>query len=160
MKLLLFGLFSLFLFSINIEEVRQLYPDATEDSTKTNILHEKLSSITQKEDNTLFCYKGAVYTLKAKHAKAIKDKKAFFKEGASIIEAALAAEPDNIELRFIRLSVQENAPKILKYRDHIEKDKNFILGRLSKLKESSVKNLIYGFVKDSKTFSEEEKLGL
>lgn len=160
MKLLFVGFLSFFLFYINLEEARRLYPNAMEDASTTDMLHKKLSSISQNDDKTLYGYKGAVYTLKAKHAKAIKEKKEFFKEGVSIIEAAIAAEPDNIELRFIRLSVQENAPKILKYRDHIEEDKDFILGRLSKLKDGSVKNLIYKFVKDSKAFSDVEKSGL
>ncbi|PIB37860.1 hypothetical protein [Maribacter sp. 4G9] len=159
MKLVLVGFLSFFLFFIHIEEVRKLYPEAIEDTSKTDNLNELLATITLENNAVLYCYKGAVFTLKAKHAKTVKDKKEFFQEGVAIIEAAVASNPENIELRFIRLSVQENAPKIVKYRDAMEADKNFILQHFSELKGGSLKNMIQKYIKDSKAFSDTEKLG-
>lgn len=160
MKMLFFGFLSLIAYAISLDEVRSLYPKALDDASITNTLVEKLSSISQDEAIELYGYKGAVLTLKANHAKAIKDKKGFFKEGVSILEAAIASEPDNIELRFIRLSVQENAPKIVKYNDAINADKDFILDHFSGIKDNSLKNLIRKYVQDSKVFTNEEKSGL
>jgi hypothetical protein len=159
MKLVLVGFLSFFLFFIHIEEVRKLYPEAIEDTSKTDNLNELLATITLENNAVLYGYKGAVLTLKAKHAKTAKDKKEFFQEGVAIIEAAVASKPENIELRFIRLSVQENAPKIVKYRDAMEADKNFILQHFSELKGGSLKKMIQKYVKDSKAFSDTEKLG-
>lgn len=160
MKVILSAFLSFTILLISIEEARRLYPDAMEDASKTDILHQKLSDISLEDESVLYGYKGATYTLKAKHAKAIRDKKTFFKEGVAIIEASIAAEPDNIELRFIRLSVQENAPKILKYRDKIEVDKKYILAHLADLEDGSLRNLIHKYIKDSKTFTDSEKSGL
>lgn len=44
--------------------------------------------------------------------------------------------PDNIHLRYIRLFLQENTPKILGYTDNIEEDKSFLIIKL-KEKDSS-----------------------
>lgn len=158
MKSLLFAsLFFLLLFSTNIKEVRKMYPLAMEDSGITDELYKDLSNVSEADNIILYGYKGAILTLKAKHAKSIKEKKNFFKEGVGIIESALASNPDNIELRFIRLSVQENAPKIIKYNTKIEEDKNFILKNLDKLDNNSVKTLIRDYIRTSKLFTEVEK---
>jgi hypothetical protein len=45
-----------------------------------------------------------------------------FKSGHEKLESVLSKDTTNTELRFLRLIIQENAPKILKYRKEIEKD--------------------------------------
>ncbi|MBQ4913722.1 hypothetical protein J8L85_04690 [Maribacter sp. MMG018] len=158
MKSLLFGpLVFLLLFSMNLKEVRKMYPMAIEDPNVTDELYKDLSNVSEADNIILYGYKGATLTLKAKHAKSIKEKKNFFKKGADIIESALALNPDSIELHFIRLSVQENAPKILKYNTKIEEDKNFILKNHDKLDNNSIKTLIRDYIHTSKLFTEEEK---
>lgn len=160
MKMLLLGFLSFIAYSISLDEVRSLYPKAMDDASITNTLAEKLSAISQDDAIELYGYKGAVLTLKAEHAKTIKDKKGFFKEGINILETAIASEPGNIELRFIRLSVQENAPKIVKYNDAIDADKDFILDHFSGIRDGSLKKMIRNYIQDSKVFTDEEKSAL
>ena len=104
----------------------------------------------------LLAYKGAVLTLKAKFAEKRKDKKIFFKEGVTLIENAIDREESNLEIRYIRMSVQENAPKVLGYHKELENDKNFILKHYDTSK-SVVKDVIKAFVLRSDNFSAAEK---
>lgn len=161
MKSLWIGFFILFfLLPIGLKEARELYPMAMDDAEVADSLYKKLTTINLENNATLYGYKGAAYTLKAKHAKVIKDKKTYFKEGVAMIESAIALHPENVELRFVRLSVQENAPKIVNYREDLESDKSFILKNYPQIKDPTIKELIKKYSKDSKVFSEKEKVTL
>lgn len=161
MKALLIIFFvSVLLLPIDVQEARELYPMAIDDAEVADSLYKKLTAINLENNATLYGYKGAAYTLKAKHAKGIKEKKTYFKEGVAMIESAIALDPENVELRFVRLSVQENAPKIVNYREDLESDKSFILKKYPQIKDPTIKELIKKYSKDSKVFSEEEKATL
>ena len=59
-------------------------------------------------------------------------------------------------MRLIRLSIQENTPKLLKYKANIEADKKQILLLFDK-QSSDLKEYIKNYVKQSKIFTEAEK---
>jgi len=151
-------LVSLFLFIPNLKEVRLDYIKAVKSKEITLQLNKKLSSIDKNNDKVLVAYKGAVLTLMAKYSKSTKDKKYFFKEGATLIEYAVSAQPTNIEIRVIRLGVQENIPKVVGYRKNKKEDKQFILDHFKMTSSTELSEFIKGFVSQSKSFSEEEKL--
>lgn len=153
--LIAFYLISGFATSQNLESIREQYPQAINDVALTTRLYDALSDVSET-DAVLLAYKGAVATLKANFAKRVKDKKAYFTEGAQLIEAAVRAEPQNIEIRYIRLSVQENAPKFLKYNESIEADKAFILAHLPKVKTNSLKAEITSYIQSSASFDKAE----
>lgn len=48
------------------------------------------------------------------------------------IENLISKNPNNIHLRYIRLVIQENLPRILNYHSHIKEDKKFLKGMLNK----------------------------
>src|SRR5690554_2227654 len=151
--LIAFCLISSFASSQNLESIREQYPQAINDVALTTRLYDALSDVSET-DAVLLAYKGAVATLKANFAKRVKDKKAYFTEGAQLIEAAVENDPQNIEIRYIRLSVQENAPKFLKYNDSIEDDKAFILTHLPSMKANSLKAEITSYIQSSANFEE------
>ena len=97
--------------------------------------------------------------MKAKFAKARSDKKEFFKEGISLIESAVKADGSNIEIRYIRMSVQENSPRFLGYHKNIDEDKEFILKNYKTISSTELKELVKDFVLKSENFSETEKAG-
>ncbi len=159
MRQLLFLLFVLPIFGTS-QEMRVLrleYPTATIDMHTAEALSKSLADISTKGEATLVAYKGALLTIKAKFTKPIKDKKAYFKEGVALLEHAITAEPKNIEIRCIRMGVQENSPKALKYKDNIEEDKKFLIDHYTKVKNQEVKELIEGYVRQSAHFSATEK---
>lgn len=143
--------------SLNLNKVRDLYRDAANDKTQVASFYELLSDVTLKDGTALNAYKCAATMLTARHAKTIKAKKDGFKKGATNLEAIIANDPNNIESRFIRLSIQENSPKILKYNTNIEEDKLLIIKQFSNIKSKTLQKHIKDYVLESKSFSDEEK---
>jgi hypothetical protein len=53
-----------------------------------------------------------------------------FKSGRSKLESAITKDKENTEYRFLRLIIQEHAPRIVKYRNELEKDSKWIQSNL------------------------------
>ena len=157
MKTVLIFICSLSLVGINISELREKYPQASTDVALTNTLNNELSEVSIADEPTLIAYKGALLTLMAKHTKTVKEKKTYFKEGVQFLESAISKAPKNIEIRYLRLSVQEHAPKVVKYNNNIEEDKLFLKEHYKIQKNTSLKAYIKSYVMDSSLFTDEEK---
>lgn len=71
-------------------------------------------------------YKGALLMKKAGLVKKAKDKLNFFKSGRIYFETAILSDSNNVEYHFLRLTIQEHAPKVVKYSDQLENDRQFI----------------------------------
>lgn len=156
-SLIIYIAFYLFIVNVDILEVRQLYKEADlSEQNATNLFH-KLESITISDDKVLLAYKGAVTSMTAKYEKGVKQKKDVFKNGVSLVELAVASEEDNIEIRFVRLSVQQNSPKFLNYNKEIEEDKKFLLNYFNQISSSKLKAYIKDYILHSNNFTEEEK---
>ncbi|NKQ39260.1 MAG: hypothetical protein HF967_07320 [Methanosarcinales archaeon] len=150
---------SIFILSINpnITDVRNNYKEAVISKSKTFLLYDDLKNITKNDDLRLVAYKGAVTALTAKYLKGAKLKGETFKKGIKWVEYAVAQSPSCIEIRFVRLSIQQNSPKFLKYNDDIEADKKFILNNFNQIKSSDLKEYLKGYILESENFTEEEK---
>lgn len=151
----------LFLFFANPElaEVRKLYTDAAKSESNAETFAAKLAGVADGDDNKiLVAYKGCSLTLKSKFSGVLGQKISFMKEGAKLIDAAAAAEPNNIEIRMIRLSVQESVPRIVNYRANKKEDKAMILKNYKDAGE--LKEYIRNFISQSKSFTPEEKKAL
>ena len=148
-----------FLFSFSnptISEIRKLYPNAAIAENNANELVSKLASIDVKDDKTLLAYKGASIAIVSKYQKKVADNIKKFKDGVKLVEVAIATEPNNIEIRLIRLSIQENVPKIVKYNKNIKEDATFIIEHY-KEQSPDLKDYIKKFILQSKSFSTQEK---
>ncbi len=156
----LFFLFLFFSLAIPAQNVRELYKDAPKTKLKSDKFYNKLKNIKERDNAVLVGYKSASMILKAKFVKGIKNKKKFFKQGVLLLEKQIKRQPKNIELRFIRLSIQENTPKRLKYQKNINTDKSFIKRNLKFVKNK--KDLVYfrTFITQLKSFTKEEKANL
>jgi hypothetical protein len=110
----------------------------------------KASSLNNKEG-----YEGALLMRKAGKVHGPKKKLGFFKEGRIKLETAILADTDNTEFRFLRLAIEENAPKIVKYRNDIEKDK-LIIQKNFKTLPQSVQHAIINYCKKSKVLHAED----
>ncbi|KJD32114.1 hypothetical protein PK35_11800 [Tamlana nanhaiensis] len=142
---------------IDLKSVRETYRQSAENTEKTEQLDKILIAVTKNDKPALVAYKGAVIALKAKSAEKIKDKKEGFIEGVSWVEHAIEKHPNNLEARLIRLTIQENAPKILGYKKNIPEDKTKLLSGLKSISDSHLKNYIEDYILQSKVFTDEEK---
>lgn len=156
MKTLLFLFISIFTFqNITLSEARKAYEKANENKQNALNFYNELENYSGN-NQTLLAYKGTAFALHSKYVGTKESKKEDFTKGVDYIENAIKAEPNNIEIRMIRLSVQENIPKMLKYKMNITEDKNQIL-KLYNSQNSEIKQLIKSYVKSSKSFTEIEK---
>lgn len=155
---LIFSLLFFLQFNSNVElaEIRKMYPNVSISENSMKDFQAKLSDVTMDSNKVLVAYKGASTVMFTKYIKKVPEKKVNFKEGVKWIEFAVKNKPDNIEIRMIRLSIQENTPKIAKYNTNIQEDKNFIEEHYNEL-SGSLREYIKNFILNSKSFSEAEK---
>ncbi len=146
--------------TLDLNTVRQAYKDAAQNQENVDAFYKSMQTVSKTDQMELVAYKGAAIALNAKSAKTLKEKKEGFIEGISFIEYAIKTEPNNIEPRFVRLGIQENTPKILKYKDAIEDDKQFILKQYQYISSSNLKMHIKDFILQSSVFTDEEKSAL
>lgn len=141
--------------SYNLPDIRKMYVESTVSKANATKFYEAMENYNDKNE-TLLAYKGASIALKAKHTTGIKQKKEEFIKGITILESVIKSNPNDIEARLIRLSIQENTPKILKYKGNIEADKKQIVLLFHK-QSADLKEYIRDFVNQSKVFTEAEK---
>lgn len=155
-SILLFS-FLITLQSLDLETVRAAYNEAAKDKTKVEAFHNLLSSVTKNDKAELVAYKGAALALLAKYTVGLFKKKDAFTEGVALVDYAIEKDPKSIEARFVRLGIQENTPKFLKYKANIEEDKNFILKNYQNIASESLKRNIKDYISQSLAFTDEEK---
>jgi hypothetical protein len=156
MKTTFLAIFLLLFSNPSITEVRKLYATANNSESIAKEFAVKLNEVSKEDNKTLVAYKGASLALLSKLANRVSEKMKKFKEGAGLIEYAVASEPNNIEIRMIRLSVQENVPMIVNYRGKKKEDKKFLLDHYKEQTEA-MKIYIGDFISQSKTFTQTEK---
>ncbi len=145
------------LLGLNLSEIRNNFILASDSKEVSEKLYTALENITKESKPILVAYKGASATLKAKHSKTIKQKKEYFKKGVEYLEFSVEKAPKNIEIRCLRLSVQEHSPKILKYKSKIEEDKQFLIDHYKKNTNKAIKKFVKDYVAQSSLFDASEK---
>lgn len=151
------SLFMLVAFTLNgsAQIDQQDYYDALA-SNDIGLMNEMIKSLNESEQtDTYQAYKGALVCKKASLLKSPKQKLSVFKKGVEYLEDMIEKWPENIEYRFLRLSVQEHAPKFLKYNKEVEMDKTFILDNFSSA-DKKLKEIILDYSKDSEVLIYDE----
>lgn len=140
-------------------EIRKTFPNASSSIIAAKEFNSKFCDVTNDNNKTLVAYKGASIIIISKFEKKLSDKMKGVKQGIKLIEFAIGAESSNIEIHLIRLSIQENLPKIAKYNKNKKEDKIFLLSHY-KEQPNSLKEYVKSFILQSKSFSEQEKQAL
>jgi hypothetical protein len=100
-------------------------------------------------------YEGALLMKKAGLLKRPKERLSFFKQGRIKLETAIVADNENTEFRFLRLAIEEHAPKIVKYHSDIERDKALVVKNFKTL-SPVVRHAILDYCENSKVLHKEE----
>jgi len=101
-------------------------------------------------------YAAAFHMFMAKHTSNPFKKMSYFKDGKNKLEKELKSNPNNVELRFIRLSIQYHIPKYLGYHNEIESDKDFVMNNLYKMSDKFTKEKIYKYLKGANMYTQDE----
>jgi hypothetical protein len=140
----------------DLASIRKMYADVAKSEANAKEFTAKLSGISNNDEKILVAYKAASIVLESKFENIIGSKISSFKKGAKLLEATLKSDPDNIEIRMIRLSIQEDVPGITGYKKNIKEDKKFITAHYAE-QNGALKDYLKDFVLQSKSFSEKEK---
>ncbi|MBB5645282.1 hypothetical protein [Pedobacter cryoconitis] len=159
MKIL--ALFVLFIFGTppypEITELRALYYQSATDKAAASKLQELLSKVDDKSSELLICYKGVAEMMQAKYTMSPISKYRKFKKGKEFIENAVTLDPGNLEIRFLRFTIQTNLPSFLGYNDQITADKNILIKNLDQLRDQPLKQLVINYLFASKHLTEKER---
>lgn len=140
----------------DLASIRKIYPDVAKSEANAKEFTEKLSGVSNNDEKILVAYKAASILVDSKFESIMGSKISRFKEGAKLLEATLKSDPNNIEIRMIRLSIQEDVPGITGYKKNIKEDKKFITEHYP-AQTGALKEYLKDFVLQSKSFSEKEK---
>jgi hypothetical protein len=124
----------------DLDKIRGLYRRAAEikqDAAQLNQLMLQVDS--GSAGPVLFCYKGANEMIQAKYSLNPVVKLEKFNKGKELIKKAFNRDTLNLEIRFIRYSIQSNLPAFLGYHDEFNKDKKFLLDYTGDNKDPQLK---------------------
>lgn len=130
-----------------LHEVRANYSKLVSDK----VLCEKMISEFEKARNNSAVhlgYLGGLQTIWANHVFSPVRKLNTFTKGKKNIEQAIKNNPENVELRFIRLSVQRNAPSFLGYGSNMNEDLQFIKNNLHQVGSAVLRKNIEAILSD------------
>ncbi len=107
---------------MNLDEIRRLFSEASDNELKTSQLYTILEEQTS-QNPILLAYRASAEALQAKHAWNPLTKWANIAKSMQLFQQAVDIEPNNIEIRFLRYSIQNNTPSILGYSGNLAEDK-------------------------------------
>jgi flagellar motor component MotA len=118
------------------------------DAVNTQLSIVKTASLNEKD-----AYEGALLMKKAGMVTKAKEKLSLFKAGRLKLEASIKKDKANAEFNFLRLIIQEHAPKIVDYRSDIENDISAIRSNYKTL-APAVQQAISDYSKRSKVLNQ------
>jgi len=131
----------------DMSKIRGLYqhaPEFKKDAVELNDLMHQVDSGSAAP--VLVCYKGANQMIQAKYHFNPFTKFEDFNTGKVLIQKAIARDKFNLEIHFIRYSIQSNLPAFLGYHDDLKTDKQFLLNNTKSSKDPELKKMIFDYL--------------
>ncbi|QAA80900.1 hypothetical protein EI546_03775 [Aequorivita sp. H23M31] len=125
---------------MDLEFIRSNYENAVKDKELCRGMMDALTA--EKDEPVYLAYLSGLQTLWANHTINPIAKWDTFKKGTTNLDRAVTMAPNNLEIRFIRLSVQKNAPRFLGYYKEIETDEAVIEHYKDEIESLSLLRLI------------------
>ncbi len=142
------------------EEIRSLYQKAA----KEKVFCEQLIAITgsfDEQNNRLMAgYKACGMMIMSRYIFNPFSKLSNFLKGKELLEKCISKDPSNIELRFLRFTIQAEAPAFLGYNGQLATDKIFLLNAYKTSTDMELKQFITAFMLTSPLLTTKEKLTL
>ncbi|HVW96869.1 MAG TPA: hypothetical protein VHA56_12945 [Mucilaginibacter sp.] len=128
---------------------------AVMDSGDLDAIDKQIDILSASSLNNKGGYEGALLMRKAGKVLIPAQKLKYFKSGRIKLETALQADNDNAEFHFLRLTIEEHAPKIVRYHSDIENDKAIVQKKFKGLPET-VQRAIIDYCRNSKVLHQED----
>ncbi len=149
--------------SPDLHVIRKQLITALESKKTTDSLYNILSAL-KNRPAIINGYIGTLEALKAKHAWNPYYKIKHLNNSEKTFKGAVAADPHNIEIRFMRFSIEHNVPKFLGYTKNLVDDKLEMIKQIDAKYYASADNklvkTIIRFLLDSKRCTTAEQKNL
>jgi len=153
--LLLTGFSINYSFSYEINKIRNDYVEAVKNEKTAAKLYSELKNI--KNPNPLIlAYLGASDAIRAKHAWNPVNKLGYLKKGCKTLDHAVDLSPNQLEIRFLRFSLEHYLPDFLGYSKHLEEDRKKLIALVGQ-KETVAKQIDKSILKNIVKFLIETK---
>ncbi|TAH41116.1 MAG: hypothetical protein EYC69_09070 [Bacteroidetes bacterium] len=143
--------------SLSIDQVRSAFSQAIHDEIACDNLCTRMDAAPNINDPVWMAYKATLTITKAKYTLNPLSKYQYFKEGKALLDNCVLSAPDNIEIRFLRFTVQDHSPSFLGYNKELSADKQYILSNLEAIPFPKLKKSIINYIGICDRFSEAEK---
>lgn len=144
-----YGLSLLFATSISLQSnVNQLRKNYLAASQEEAICKQEIERIKDSsgESPIEMAYHGAYHMLWAQYLSAPLSKLNSFKKGKKLMDSALQKRYGDPEIHFLRLTIQQHAPGILKYNTNIQEDVDQITQHWESLPSAPIKKQVKDFL--------------
>ncbi|MDG1476252.1 MAG: hypothetical protein P8Q14_03835 [Vicingaceae bacterium] len=129
---------------------RAYYYNVCLEKTSVEEFESYLALHKDRQDITAKSYRSVIWFLWADYYFNPFKKWNCFLKGKDTLEHLINNYSNNIELRFLRLTIQENLPKILGYNENIIEDKTFINNNLHIVSDQDLFSRITSYLDDQK----------
>lgn len=102
--------------------IRKYYQEATSDLEELEDLWDLVKEYQLADSPLFYAYKAATRALQAKDSWVPHTKWAYIKEAMQMFKEAINLAPNQVEIRFLRFTVQHNTPELLDLSENIEED--------------------------------------
>jgi hypothetical protein len=153
----LFIFSTLWAFTHSLPEIRQLYKQSAAEETSCKQLVANLKGYTEYNNPLMAGYKACGTMMMANYVWNPLEKLSNFNEGKNLLEKCIKRDPANIELRFLRFSVQNNAPAFLNYNQSLESDKKILVNKVISLHDKQLRKFIMDYLLQSTQLTVSEK---
>ena len=142
--------------TIDLHQVRGLYHRAAEIKQDAAQLNHLMLQVDSNSTPVMVCYKGANEMIQAKYAFNPVTKLNQFNKGKELIQKAFSRDTLNLEIRFIRFSIQSNLPSFLGYHDNLDQDKRYLLDNTKASKDPELEEMIFNYLSGLSTIRPED----
>lgn len=147
------------IFGYDIRQIHLEYFAAVNNQAKAEQFYLKLKKL-KPADPLLQAYYGSAQAVRARYALNPYNKITYLKGGLRTLNSSVVKSPANLEIRFLRFSLQHYIPPFLGMNKHLNEDKKQIIELVRKkqygLLDSHLLKNIVSFMKESKRCSAAE----
>lgn len=147
----------------DIQKIRIDFNGAITNQDKALILHAQLMQLKPASNTIEYAYLGATEALLAKHSFNPFSKLSYVNSALEKLNKAVDINSSNLEIRYMRFSVEANMPPYLGYSKHVSEDKQILVQGLKSVQitpENCEMYLVFanGIINSAYCNKEEKKL--
>ncbi|MCS7018211.1 MAG: hypothetical protein RMJ87_03685 [Cytophagales bacterium] len=116
--------------SINWEKIRHDYPKVADNQLNATAMMHQMEALEHRNNPLWIAYYGALQTLQARSIFNPLEKLQLTKRSQETLARAVALDPENPEIRFLRFSIQLGLPTYLNLSHHLAEDRRIICEKL------------------------------